>query len=69
MYYCNLKIHLINCVGMDETIEKIRPMERFTHEIFTHDRLDELKPEDVDSDSVIIINNTQNLSAKDIKPQ
>ena len=68
MYYCNLKIHLINCGAMDETIEKIQPLDQFTHEIFTHEKLAEVKPESTDKNTVLIINNHEKLSSKEIMP-
>ena len=68
MYFCNLKIFLINCNEMNETIESIKPLEKFSHEFFTYDSLDEVKLEQVDGDTVIILNNSQNLTSKKILP-
>ena len=68
MYNCNLKIYLINCGAMDETIEKIRPMERFTHEIFTHDSLSDLNIDWIDNNTVIVINYDKHWTSKELKP-
>lgn len=68
MYFCNLKIFLINCNEMNETIESIPPLERFSHEFFTLDSLDEVDLNQVDVNSVIIINNSQNLTSQKILP-
>ena len=68
MYHCNLKIHLVNCDAIDEAIDNIRPLEHFSHEVFTHDTLDELSPDMLDNDSVLIINNSENLTSKTIRP-
>ena len=62
MYYCNLKIHLITCNEMDEIIEKVRPMENFSHEFITHDKLGEIEADDVNEDTVIIVNDDKNWS-------
>ena len=53
---------------MNETIESIKPLEKFSHEFFTYDSLDEVKLEQVDGDTVIILNNSQNLTSKKILP-
>ena len=66
MYHCNLKIHLINCGAMDETIEKVQPLDHFTHEIFSHDNLSQVRLEEVDKDTIIIINNDESLSRNEI---
>ena len=68
MYYCNLKIHMVNCDAIDEAIDNVRPLEQFTHEVFTHKNLDEVPPDILDSDSVLIINNSDNLTSKAIRP-
>ena len=68
MYYCNLKIHLINCGAIDEAIDNIRPLEHFSHEIFIHDSLDEMSPEMLDGDSILIIKNSDNLRSSVLRP-
>ena len=67
MYHCNLKIHLINCGAMDETIEKLRPLDKFSHEIITYETLNELNADTVDSNTVIIIKDNNQWKVKELK--
>ncbi len=68
MYNCILKIYLVNSNEMNETIESIPPLEKFTHEFKTCDSIDEISADETDMNTVIIINNSPNLTAQKIIP-
>lgn len=65
MYNCKLKIYLVNCNEMNETIENIQPLEKFSHDFYTIDTLEGIN--EVDVNTLIILNSDSKVDKTKIQ--